>query len=315
MIALTSACPIDNSLLMKMSLLVRLAALGFLTVGCRQPTNGSVAADKRSEISPHAYSAKGIVRDLKPDGRTVVIEHEAISDYMPAMTMPFKARQPKELAGLRESDAISFRLLVSGDESWVDQIAKTGRAEATQVRSTILASGTLRSAPGRHPLLNYKFTNELGQAVSLSQFNGQALAITFFFTRCPIPEFCPRLSRNFEEAIQKLNASPDAPTNWHFLSVSFDPEFDTPAVLKAYGERYHYDPKHWSFLTGPPEKIAELARQSDVNFGRDGGFFNHNFRTLIIDAAGRLQTIFPVSGNLSDAIVSEMMKATTVTNQ
>src|SRR6266480_87181 len=75
----------------------------------------------------------------------------------------------------------------------------------------------------QHHLLTYKFTNELAQSVSLSDFRGQALGITFFFTRCPIPNFCPRLSRNFQEASRKLLATPNAPTNWHFLSFSFDP--------------------------------------------------------------------------------------------
>jgi cytochrome oxidase Cu insertion factor (SCO1/SenC/PrrC family) len=136
-----------------------------------------------------------------------------------------------------------------------------------------------------------------------------SVAITFFFTRCPISEFCPRLSRNFEEASEKLNAMPGGPTNWHFLSVTFDPEVDTPAVLRAYGERYQYDPKHWSFLTGPREQISELASGSNVKFAPASGFINHNFRTLIIDAAGHLQMIFPTSGNLSDAIVAEVLKA------
>src|SRR5438093_10096342 len=112
-----------------------------------------------------------------------------------------------------------------------------------------------------------------------------------------------------------LSAMPEASTNWHLISVSFDTEFDTPAVLKTYAERYHYDPEHWSFLTGPADKITELARLSNVAFARDGAFFNHNFRTLIIDAAGRLQMSFPVGGNLSDEIVRELIKAAAATNQ
>ena len=86
---------------------------------------------------------------------------------------------------------------------------------------------------GRNPLWYYKFTNELGQAVSLNDFHGQALAITFIYTRCPLPNYCPRLSKNFQEASQKLESLPGAPTNWHFLSISFDPQFDTPAVLQS----------------------------------------------------------------------------------
>ena len=107
----------------------------------------------------------------------------------------------------------------------------------------------------------------------------------------------------------KLSAITTAPTKWHLVSVSFDPQHDTPEVLKAYGMSYGYNPAHWSFLTGPQDKIAELARLCDVKFQADGGFFNHNFRTLIIDASNRLQMVFPTSGDLSDAIVQELLKA------
>ena len=107
----------------------------------------------------------------------------------------------------------------------------------------------------------------------------------------------------------------NAPTNWHLLSVTFDPERDTPEVLKSYGSLYQYDPAHWSFLTGPKDKIAELARLCDVKFDPDNGSFNHNFRTLIIDAGNRLQMVFPTSGDLSESIVHELIKAASVTNQ
>jgi len=157
--------------------------------------------------------------------------------------------------------------------------------------------------------MTYAFTNQFGNAVTLADFRGQALAITFFFTRCPIPDYCPRLSKNFEEASTKLASMSDAPTNWHFISVTIDPKFDTPPVLAGYAKRYHADPKHWTFLTGPVDRIAELARESGVTFEPDKGLFNHNFRTLIIDPAGKLQMSFPVSGNISDGIVTELLKA------
>jgi protein SCO1/2 len=172
-----------------------------------------------------------------------------------------------------------------------------------------------QTARTRNPLLDYKFTNELGQAVSLNDFRGQALALTFFYTRCPLPDYCPRLSKNFQEASQKLASLTNAPVNWHFLSISFDPEFDTPEMLKAYGESYQYDSAHWSFLTGPADKIAELARSSGVNYESADGTINHNFRTLVVDASGHLQMVFPTGGNLSDQIAVEVIKAAAVTNQ
>jgi protein SCO1/2 len=252
------------------------------------------------------------VKELKADQRTMVIAHDAIPDYMEAMTMPFKVKEQGELAGLRPGDKILFRLRVTDTESWVESISKIGSAPVEAGTAAPAPVREIAKAKPRHPLLDYPFTNELGQAVRLSDFRGQALAITFFFTRCPIPDYCPRLSKNFEEASQKLSAMPGGPTNWHFLSVTFDPEFDTPAVLRAYGERYQYDAKRWSFVTGPKEELSELAHQSDVKFEGAGGLINHNFRTLIIDAAGHLQMMFPMGGNLSDVIVSEIQKAATV---
>ena len=103
---------------------------------------------------------------------------------------------------------------------------------------------------------------------------------------------------------------PNGHTNYHFLSVSFDTAFDTPKILKAYAERYHYDPKHWSFLTGPQKNINELAQLCGVTVEKDSSaLFNHGFRTLIIDAHNRLQMSFPIGGNLSDTIASEIIKA------
>lgn len=256
------------------------------------------------------------MKRLDPSEQRVIIQHEAIPGFMVAMTMPFQVKTTNELAGVKVGDAVSFRLLVTEDESWIDHIATLGTAASSPVLELPVAPAVIPAVGSkRHPLLDYAFTNELGQPVRLGEFRGQALAITFIFTRCPIPDYCPRLSKNFEEAVRKLRSMPSAPTNWHFLSVSFDPEFDTPAVLKAYGQRYDYDPRYWSFLTGPKEQIAELARLSEVKFEREGFFFNHNLRTLIIDPTGQLRMNFPIGGDLADAIVGEILKATATTDQ
>ena len=254
------------------------------------------------------FPGRGVVLSVQPDTRTLVIRHEAISNYMAAMTMPFKLGSDETLAGWQRGDKIVFRLNVGATESWVDRLSRTGS-------ETLPPEAVAPPAPARSPLLNVSFTNELGQVVRLGDFRGQALAVTFFYTRCPLPDFCPRLSKNFQEASQKLAGLPQALTNWHFLSISFDSEFDSPATLKAYGEFYHYDPAHWSFLTGPRDKIGELAQQCGLTYEADGVTFNHNFRTLIVDATGHLQHVFITGGDLSDEIVSEILKAMVATNQ
>jgi len=266
------------------------------------------------------FSVRGVLKEVKQEDHQLVIAHESIPNFMEAMTMPFNVRATESLTNLRAGEKITFQLHVTENESWIDRIERIGVCEtpaesARDSQKVVLsAESKTNPAPAAHaknPLRYYKFTNELGQPVSLSDFDGQAVALTFFFTRCPIPEFCPRLSRNFEEVQRKLAATPNAPTNWHLLSVTFDPAHDTPEVLKAYGVSYQYDPAHWSFLTGPSNKIAELARLCDVKFDPDNGFFNHNFRTLIINASNQLQMVLPTSGFLSDSIAQEILKAAT----
>jgi protein SCO1 len=282
-------------------------------VQCQAAESAAAPAETRE------FSVKGVVKKVEPENSRVIIAHEAIPGFMEAMTMPFRVKAPEILAGVQAGDSVSFKLSVTADQSWIDKVVKIPAINITTATATdhapTNAAASTNAPHHRHPLLDYAFTNELGQPVRLGDFRGQVLAMTFFFSRCPIPDYCPRLMKNFEEASQKLRDMPGALTNYHFLSVTFDPEFDTPARLKAYAKGYDYDPSHWSFLTGPADKLAELARLSDVKYQRDGDFFNHDMRTLIIDGDGKLRMVFPIGGNLSEAIVEEMLKAAAPTNQ
>jgi len=265
------------------------------------------------------FAVKGVVKKIEPENGRVIIAHEAIPGFMDAMTMPFRVKDSGVLKGMQAGESVSFTLFVTPEQSWIDKVVKIASlsepiSKNQEPEPAQAASSKIAPRP-RHPLLSYAFTNELGQPVRLGDFRGQVLAMTFIFSRCPIPDYCPRLTKNFEEASRKLQNMPGAPTNYHFFSVTFDPEFDTPARLKAYAENFRYDASHWSFLTGPSNKVAELARLSDMKYQRDGAFFNHDLRTLIIDGNGRLRMVFPIGGNLSDAIVEEMLKAAASTNK
>jgi protein SCO1/2 len=253
-----------------------------------------------------------VVRELKPDGRTIVIRHEAIPNYMDAMTMPFRVRETNELSGLKAGDAVSFRLWVAAEESWIDQVKRTGTATVTESHPPPVTAKTNPPADfGLSQIPEFALTNEFGQPVSLRQFQGGALAMTFFFTRCPIPEYCPRLTKNFQGAVEKLKAAAGGPTNFHFLSISFDP-MDTPILLRAYANRYHYDSNHWSFLTGHPDQVRELARGFGVPVSGTGASLNHGFSTTIFNADGRLRKMWPIGGDMTDTIVSEMIQAARV---
>src|ERR1043166_6832 len=137
--------------------------------------------------SPRTFLAHGTIEQIQPESRRLIIQHDAISNYMDAMTMPFKVKDVAEMNGLEKGDVVSFRLQVNSSESWIDQIQKVGTSgEQIPVGAQITSSVNASNQPSdkkRHPLMDYKFTNELGQAVSIADFRGQALAITFFFTR------------------------------------------------------------------------------------------------------------------------------------
>ena len=158
-------------------------------------------------------------------------------------------------------------------------------------------------------LPDYHFTNELGQAVSLGQFRGQVLAFTFFFTSCPLPDYCPRMTANFSQAEKKLAAMTNAPAQWHLLSISFDAAHDTPEHLADYARTAHYDPRHWSFLTGGEDQIGGLAEQMGENYWAEGDSIGHNLRTVVVDPRGRISKI--IAGNKWDVadFVREIVQA------
>ena len=281
-----------------------MAVLMLLIVSCR---NLQPAGSSATRAQPQVFAVKGVVREVKPDGRMVIVRHEAITNYMAAMTMPFRARDTNELSGVKAGDEITFRLSVTEDESWIDRVAHTGHSVPVEARPTPAAT----NAPAEFRLTtipDFALTNEFGQPLSLHGFQGRAVALTFFFTRCPIPEYCPRLTKNFQGAIERLKALPDGPTNFHFLSISFDP-VDTPVLLRSYARQYRYDSNHWSFVTGNNVQIQELARGFGVGITKEGGVYTHNFSTVIFDAAGRLQNMWPIGGDMTDQIVAEINKA------
>lgn len=281
-----------------------------LTVSTGVAADGSV--DGTNAVAGlRSFSVKGVIRTVKPGENTVVIRHEEIPNYMAAMTMPFKVRNGQELSGLKEGDSVSFRLNVTEDAGWIDQIKKS---EPVAYARPYEYNG----GPPLRPVEMVRvglalpeavFTNQLGRVVRFSDFKGQALALTFFFTRCPMPQFCPQLSKNFREASAQLKSTANGPTNWHFLSVTFDPAHDTPEVMKEYGDRYQADPDHWSFLTGSPEAIGQLGRQFGITVTPESGTLNHNFRTVIVNPDGRIRAIWPVVGNMSTNLFMEINNA------
>ncbi|MBC8003739.1 MAG: SCO family protein [Opitutaceae bacterium] len=294
--------------------IVPVIVLNVALVGCGQDgaKPAGTGAVTTNAAPPKTFLVKGVVKSINPDGLSVTIQHEEIPDYMPAMTMPFDVKDRNELTGIAAGDAVSFRLLATEDDGWIDQVKKTSEpVKVPEPRPLTRRVREVDPLSVGDTMPNYPFTNELGKAVSLADFKGNAVAFTFIFTRCPFPDFCPRLSQNFAGAFKQLKEMPNGPKNWKLLSISFDPEFDTPKTLRAYAERYKYDPGYWSFLTGELIEIDAITEQFGLMFPRsqEGVGFDHNLRTVVIDAQGKVQAIFKGSSWKAEELVTEMVTA------
>ena len=235
------------------------------------------------------YVLEGQILAVRPERREVVIRHQDIEGFMPGMTMPFSVREPELLTGKRPGDLVTATLVVAETSAHLSTLTTTGfedlNDEAPPPAPVVLAPGQSVS--------DAAFVDQDGQAVSLEGFRGHRLALTFIYTRCPLPDFCPLMDRHFA-SIQETLATRAELADVRLLTVTFDPEFDTPAVLKAYARRRGAEPAVWSFLTGDPTEVSAFGEQFGLYVERAPQSIDitHSLRTAVIDPEGRLVTMY-----------------------
>jgi protein SCO1/2 len=243
-----------------------------------------------------SFTARGVIREFPAGGRTVLVRHEEIPGFMPKMTMEFNVRDPNELRGLKAGDAITFRVKANEEESWIEGIQRASTNGLALLPPVDPASASLLHVAQMKPgdvLPDAELLAEDGRMIRLSEFQGRALAFTFIFTRCPLPDFCPRMNQHFNRARNLLLQQPGGPTNWQFLSISFDPEFDKPGVLTRYAYSYRgQNADRWLFAAAPTNVMASMVAQLDFRFVNEGGSFLHNLRTVVLDPQRRVYRQF-----------------------
>jgi protein SCO1 len=260
------------------------------------------------------HAVRGVIREISGDRHKAIIQHEAIADYMPAMTMEFIVRDTNELKGVEVGDAVSFSLKTTEDTHWIDGVRKVGGSINSPVAAQEYGTTWSRSKelkPG-DLLPDCEFVTENGKQVRFSDLRGKALAFTFFFTRCPLPDYCPRMGNNFAKARELMLTRTGAGTNWQFLSISFDPDFDAPAVLANYANFYRAgNADRWLFAAASRKTLDEIAPRLDLMIHHDaGGGISHNLRTVVLDPRGRIYRQF--DGNewtpqeLADALLATL---------
>src|SRR5437870_1537236 len=198
------------------------------------------------------YELKGKVVAVNKTDRTITIAHEDIAGYMPGMTMPFKIKDDMSLNIVAPGDQIAATLVVDGVSSWLEDVIITKEAVADPNAKP--SDGVIEPKPGDN-IPDFGLLNQDGKRIHLSQYRGQALVLTFIYTRCPQPDQCTLMSSNFAAIDQELQKQPELYAKTHLLSISFDPDYDTPKVMRSYGSshtgRYSDETfQHWEFATG-----------------------------------------------------------------
>ncbi|HXG37150.1 MAG TPA: SCO family protein, partial [Bacteroidota bacterium] len=193
------------------------------------------------------FPLKGEVVAIDTAKLRVTIAHEEIPDYMKAMTMPFKVKDPGLLKNIQVGDSVQGTLAVSRTESWLETLAVVGSDQEKQALTADEIQFHRLFKEGE-PLPDFSFVNQDGKRVRFSDFRGKVLAFTLIYTRCPLPDFCIRMSEYFSRIQRALSKDPSLRGKWHLLSISFDPQNDTPEVLKKYGKNYGADFSTWDFV-------------------------------------------------------------------
>ncbi len=243
------------------------------------------------------YKVRGKVVSTNAAKGEVLLDHEAISGFMEAMTMPYKLKDASILGELHPGDVITADVLVSQDadaEILLDHIVIVAQSKPDYKPAV---SYHVPAAGDAVP--DFKLRNQDGRSIHLGQFQGKALLVTFIYTRCPSPDFCPRVTRNFAAVDKNLAADPALNAKTHLLCVSFDPEHDTPERLRAYGATYMgSDAKsafaHWDFAVPERPVLLEMAKFFDLGMttGADT-MITHTLSTTLIGPDGKVVRFYP----------------------
>jgi protein SCO1/2 len=280
--------------------LQRVAVIVFLLV--------LASCTKKEQTDLVTFPIRGEVVDIDTAKGRIIIAHEEIPDYMAAMIMPFKVKDPQLITSVAPGDSVIGTLAVSRTESWLATLTVTGSGSPPEILdANSLNMRRLFKAGDRIP--DFVFLDQDGKRVTLRNYHGKAVALTFIYTRCPLPEFCIRMSDHFNkiQALLKKNAERGS---WQLVTVSFDPVYDRPPAMKAYGETYGADFSRWSFLTDPDttgRTVLALADGFDLTYEADeGALIAHNLRTVLINPKGELVEVVKDNEWKPEEIVEKM---------
>jgi protein SCO1 len=261
------------------------------------------------EPEVRTYQLSGQILVVRPETQEVLIRHGDIVGFMPGMTMPFKVRDARLLDGRVAGELVDATLSVTPESAWISALAATGRAPLPADAPTALpaAAGVEVLAPGdRVP--DIALGTASGARLRLGEAHGRATALTFIYTSCPLPDFCPLMDRRFAEVQRRAAADGALAGRISLVSVSFDPATDTPARLASHASALGANPAVWQFATiDEPSRVDRFAAMFGVNVIREkDGTITHNLRTFVIDPEGRVVSVRDGNQWTADELLADL---------
>jgi protein SCO1/2 len=264
---------------------------GFLLVvvlltgsGCGRgvaPPGATTSTTPRAPSS-REYPLKGTVIKVERDAGQVAIRHEAIPDFMPVMTMTFDLKGQDVLQDLQPGDKVegTLRVREASSELVGLEITEMAQPEPVRIGPKVLQPGQL--------VPDFAMTSQDGSALRLADLQGKVVALTFIYTRCPLPDICPAMDRRFGELAERLQVNSRWTETVRLLSISFDPEHDTPEVLATHARQRGAKPPLWTFAVATHAELAKVAGPLGLMYGPTQDQIIHNLTTVIITPDGKL---------------------------
>jgi protein SCO1/2 len=273
----------------------------------------AAAACSRTAPDQRAYPLQGQVQSIDAPRKLVTLKHGEIKGFMPAMTMPYEVEDPKVLDTLAAGDLIDSTLVVFSSGAHLRNVRKIGTAPLEKPPADApmpsASSGFELIKPGER-VPDAPFVDQNGRKRRFSSFEGRPIVMTFIYTQCPLPTFCPLMDRHFATMQKTLKDDP-ALARVHLVTVSFDPSVDTPPVLRKHAKELNADLSRWTFLTGDRDEIDRFAARFGVSVARamnDPGNITHNLRTVIIKADGTLAKVYTGNDWSPDQVLADLRR-------
>jgi protein SCO1/2 len=230
------------------------------------------------------HTTTGLVLRVDKPAATVTISHDAFPGFMDAMAMPFSLTGAAAAVGVAPGDRVRFRLSVKGQRSWVDRLEVISAAPVDAGMQGSPAVPVL--VPVGDAIPDFELTDQSAAPVALSSFRGKVVAVTFIYSRCPLPDYCPLMVENFKALRERFAMRMDR--DLVLLTISFDPQYDTPAVLARYAAARRAGGPGWHFLTGDAKKIERVCNAFGIQYWAEEGLITHSLQTAVVDRDGRL---------------------------